>query len=1000
MKSWKKILSCILTLVILFQTCIVNGLASGILPAVSFQKPERAGILYQVTLKVKTNGILGDGSGGNLSADVLEGYEGDTITLNPVQNSGYVFSHFESFITETNASTDGLLTITNNQFQLDSKTGNVTIVANYITKPTNPAVIFEDDFSGTLNGHGKYSVRNINNAIVSNGKLSLSATGSAYNYILVPNSEFSVNESVGEGYSIEAILNKGNGTAGTMQIGFRSNNNITERYVLAINGSLALIRYLNEAKGINQEIAKVNYTFDAAPRKLTISIKNRSVSVTSDGIPLISHSFPEGNNAWDIGWDNTAPSAAFINMTNGAPVVIDDILIKRIEEKKPVHINVTMNGNEDTEYLSGTASAIPSEGTAGTQITLSAMAKAGYELKSYSIQGIEQTGDTFIMPTGLAADGVTVTANFITKSMRDGKNYYIDSANGKDSNTGETMEQPWGSISKLENIEFVPGDKILIKAGSVFNGTDAALRFKGSGSAGKEIIISSYGNGNKPQLNGQGELENVVILKNQEYITIEKLEITNLDPGFNSTFELNTSNNKSKLLRAVNVFAEDFGVVHKIHLKELDIHDINGNISSKWNGGIFFDITGTITNGKIMGIPTKYDDILIEGCKFQRVDRSAIKLVSSVWANQSLANNSTIPLNWYPSTNIKVRQNIMRQIGGDGITVRDADGTLIEYNIAGDCRYQSTGYNAGIWPFQASNTVLQYNETYRTRGVQDGQGMDCDHVSSYNVMQYNYSHDNFGGFMLIMNGFPHTAPTVRYNISQNDKDKTFEFSRGTPAGTMIYNNTIYSESILTGRGGVFDVANSGAGTGNREVFVFNNIFYYPDKQKIYCGEAEKNKNKFKLYNNAYFGGIVPPAEEEKAITVDPKLAAVGTGSTSDSRSVPATGRYLNSELDGYKLLEDSPLIDNGVSIDEVVARYGGTITDRRSMSPTEIHALAKVGNSIDFAMGTNFPSISGVNYQKDFFGTSIAGENDKLDIGAMEYQKVEPEPEIKGDTNK
>ena len=340
-----------------------------------------------------------------------------------------------------------------------------------------------------------------------------------------------------------------------------------------------------------------------------------------------------------------------------------------------------------------------------------------------------------------------------------------------------------------------------------------------------------------------------------------------------------------------------------------------------------------------------------------------------------------------------VRSNSLSQIGGDGITVRDTEGALIEYNIAKDCRYQNTGYNAGIWPFQASNTVVQYNEVYRTHGVQDGQGFDCDHLSMYTVMQYNYSHDNEGGFMLIMNGFPHTAPTIRYNISQNDKDKTFEFARGTPAGTMIYNNTIYSDSVLTGRGGVFDMANTRAGTGNREVFAFNNIFYYPEGQAFYCGEINNIKEKINLYNNAYYGGITPPEEEIKAIIEDPKLVRVGSGPSENTTDIPVTGEHLKGELDGYLLQEDSPLIEAGVTIEDVLEEYSGIQTDRRSLSPVEIHEQAKLGDSIDFVADKYLPEITGVKYKTDFFGTELPGEGQKPSIGAAEFTLEEPKSE-------
>ena len=102
------------------------------------------------------------------------------------------------------------------------------------------------------------------------------------------------------------------------------------------------------------------------------------------------------------------------------------------------------------------------------------------------------------------------------------------------------------------------------------------------------------------------------------------------------------------------------------------------------------------------GVPSKYDNVRISGCTFERVDRSAVKLVSSQWCNQWEKNDPGVPVNWYPSTNMVVEENYMEYIGGDGITVRDTDGALIEHNLAKDCRFQKTGYNVGIWPFEAA----------------------------------------------------------------------------------------------------------------------------------------------------------------------------------------------------------------------------------------------------------------------------------------------------------
>lgn len=45
---------------------------------------------------------------------------------------------------------------------------------------------------------------------------------------------------------------------------------------------------------------------------------------------------------------------------------------------------------------------------------------------------------------------------------------------------------------------------------------------------------------------------------------------------------------------------------------------------------------------------------------------------------------------------------------------------------------------------------MQYNEVYGNRlGGGDGQGLDVDINCNDTVVQYNYSHDNEGGFVLV-----------------------------------------------------------------------------------------------------------------------------------------------------------------------------------------------------------------------------------------------------------
>ncbi|MHA3685274.1 right-handed parallel beta-helix repeat-containing protein [Leucobacter sp. HY1908] len=968
---------------------------------VTTTESERSG-QYAVEVQTKTNGTMDTDAataGGSLSANRSSGDSGDVVTLTPTAKPGFVFQGYESLRLDTGTSTDGLLTITNNRFTLDDKTGSVIIIAKFVTEPEDPNVVFTDHFNDPLNKHGKYTFNAPSAMSIIDGALHIRPeTGPAYAIVDASSWRNPSN------YRIQLDARKASGTAGTAQIAFRGEA-FSDRYVLALNGSKALLRRL-DSQGANIELASTNFTFDQNSRRIIIDVTDDTVSVSANGTPLLSYVNTDDPDRDADNWSGLSPGLSLINMTPTSSVAFDNVQVARVPVPVRASVDVTLDDIPDPSQVSGAVVLSSYLVGAGERITWEAVAKGGYTFDRLTQDGIEVPAAGLVISEE-QSEPVILVANF-TRSSTTPTTYYIDPSVGDDSNTGTSVSRPWASLAKLDRT-FNPGDKILLKRGSSFSGSASALAFRGSGSAEKPIVVGAYGEGRQPQLNGAGQVENVVSVNNQEHITISDLEITNTAPEFGATFALNSNTNRAKNLRAVNVSARDFGIVHGIQITNLYIHDINGNLAAKWNGGIFFDVAGEVAGGELHGVPTKYDGVRIESNVLERVDRSGIKLVSSAWANQSTANNPGTPLHWFPSTDVIVRDNQLRYMGGDAITVRDTDGALIEYNLARHSRYQNTGYNAGIWPFQATNTVIQYNEVSHTHGVQDGQGLDTDHVSSYTVMQYNYSHNNEGGFMLLMNGFPHTAPTVRYNISQNDADKTFEFARGTAAGTMIYNNTISSSTKLQGpRGGVLDLANSAAGTGNREVFIFNNVFDYPAGQPFYVGEAETMKTRAMLFNNAYTGGIQPPAEETQALTGALGLPDLGSVPDDAGATQPRAGKYVDDHFSGYMPDADSPLRTAGVSVQDIVDLYDGTVVDRRNLSPTEIHALALDGNSIDFVAGAFLPAIEEVRYDLDFLGQPLAAAPKdvpsvrswdtapELSIGAIQY--VDPMSEGPGES--
>jgi hypothetical protein len=110
-------------------------------------------------------------------------------------------------------------------------------------------------------------------------------------------------------------------------------------------------------------------------------------------------------------------------------------------------------------------------------------------------------------------------------SERSAKIYYVNQ-DGNDHNNGTSVDSPWKSLKKLEEIIFQPGDSILFAKNSEFQG---GIVFKSSGMAGQPIVLSSYGQGSKPSFTNPdyNNLSGNVIQVQGDYIVIDGLSFKN-----------------------------------------------------------------------------------------------------------------------------------------------------------------------------------------------------------------------------------------------------------------------------------------------------------------------------------------------------------------------------------------------------------------------------------------------------------------------------------------
>ena len=511
---------------------------------------------------------------------------------------------------------------------------------------------------------------------------------------------------------------------------------------------------------------------------------------------------------------------------------------------------------------------------------------------------------TFVMPD----KDVMVSAVFEEKRT-EAATFYVDSENGDDSADGRTPETAWKTLAKLNDTELIGGDRILLKAGSVFE--DQALSIKGGGTAENPIIIDMYDGevvgaeaGERPHIKGNGknsfeyqgnQISYGLHIKNASHVRVNNLEISN-------------QGDTRKLSVGVCVEAAGCGVMQGVYIDSVYIHDVNGTYEEKTlpNGGLYYVVSDHSNN-------TRFDDIRVVNSIVKRVSRTGISVGMTSSTDLWDGHGGNIPqevLDAYGHTNVLIRNNYVEESGGDAIVPMFSIKPLIEYNISNGASQNTkhtSMYNAGIWPWRCEDAVFQYNECYGTILNGDGQAYDCD-WSRGTVYQYNYSHDNEGGFILICQSEVLDS-VVRYNISQNDQRCLFLTSNTHNAD--VYNNTFY-----IGEGLDTEVVEDVGGVATLK----NNIFY-----NLGTSTTTTWGRNFSYENNLYYGYDSTPEDSSKIIA-DPMFADPGTGGTG------VLGDSAIDTLGGYRLREGSPAIDAGLEIEDNGGRdyFGTPLTDGKT----------------------------------------------------------------------
>ncbi|TFH49283.1 MAG: hypothetical protein E4G92_02125 [Bacteroidia bacterium] len=497
---------------------------------------------------------------------------------------------------------------------------------------------------------------------------------------------------------------------------------------------------------------------------------------------------------------------------------------------------------------------------------------------------------------------------------------YFDATGGDDRNDGLSPFTAWRNIDTINSLRWSAGAEILLKCNENWTGQ---ICLRGNGTKTNPIKVTSYGEGKFPLLNGSGESYTLKI-ENSSYWEISNIEIVNFGSGEenmsldewelnNTTYWCNGNSlppfEESRTDKfGILVTAGDMGEVTGFHFQNLKVHGINGNIKTKDNGGIFFEITGS-------SVPTWFNDIRIEKCHIYDVDRTGISNQSS-WSVRSRTDNE----GWYTSKHIIIRNIRFERTGANALIVRVADSPLIEHNLFRYCAIKESG-NA-CFSFNCDNALWQYNEACYTKynkGDDDAGGFDSDYKCKNTVIRYNYSHHNeYGGILVCCMGGSdrfNTGTLVCYNLFINNEDHTVRVS-GTPEETTFLNNIIFSSvddstDILWHK--------NWSGFASRTKYL-NNIFYLSNgKGLINLGASTGNSFKRNIFYGV-FGGNMPPGikHQDPIFTVYP---------------LPA-----DPEPYMFTISDMSPAIDRGVKIKQrPYLDYFGNVISGSDLPDIGIH---------------------------------------------------------------
>lgn len=503
------------------------------------------------------------------------------------------------------------------------------------------------------------------------------------------------------------------------------------------------------------------------------------------------------------------------------------------------------------------------------------------------------------------------------------KTIYIDSVNGSDDNSGETLETAYKTLSKIENETIEAGTTVYLNGKFTYQN----LIFQGSGTKEKPITITSVDEENPAHINAGG-LPAAITLTNQSHITIKNLEISNQFGGYKTAEEYVASKDERMSARQGIFVIGTEGVSSGITIEDCNIHDIFATYkgSEEAQGGYNYSFYSSAAIRFRFDMPkcsprNKFDQVSIKNNVIKDIVGCGIRFHDAGQAITEEYQNAYF-------SKVVIEDNLIDNTAGDGIILQNCLKPVVRrckiFRVAQLEPESSKNFHCAVWGCAVESPLYEYNEVAYTKFVDgDGQAFDMDWGSKgTSIWQYNYTHDNEGGVILRHEDF---KGIYRYNISVNDgSPKGGERHRGlifhsqggkqgATETTYFYNNVFYCDDkvdmAITQTFANFGTAKGEVSYSTSLNVLKNNIFVF-DNASVDWGDL--NEYEGNCYYRLGGASFTVPSKDSKAIKGNPSfVGAQGSSKTGKLNTYPAS---IDEAKTAFALTSNSPCKGRAVDL--------------------------------------------------------------------------------------